>query len=121
MHEDDSAGGGSLNPPAGPSDDIAPPGRLRTRAPGWARGWLIHLVVAALAAGARVGATLTVQHATSSRPAAARGPRDAAADRHRRAPAMNREAVYKAVQPGIPDVPANLRDLQETAEGTSLG
>ncbi len=120
MHEDDSAGGGSLNPPAGPSDDIAPPGRLRTRAPGWARGWLIHLVVAALAAGAGVGATLTVQHATSSRPAAARGPRDAAADRHRGAQAMNDEAVYKAVEPGIVDVTANLRYLQETAEGTGF-
>jgi len=120
MHEDDSAGGGSLNPPSGPSDDIVPPGRPWTRAPYWARGLLVHLVVAALAAAAGVGATLAVQHATSSRPAASHDQSDTAADRHRWAQAMDDEAVYDAVEPGIVDVTANLQYLQETAKGTGF-
>ena len=120
MHEDDSAGGGSLNPPSGPSDDIVPPGRPWTRAPYWAKGLLVHLVVAALAAAAGVGATLAVQHATSSRPAASHDQSDTAADRHRWAQAMDDEAVYDAVEPGIVDVTANLQYLQETAKGTGF-
>src|SRR5260370_27611193 len=111
MPEGDSAGGGSLNPPAGPSADIVPPGRPRVRVPRWARGLLIHLVVAALAAAAGVGATLTVQHATSSRPAGPQGPRDATASLHRGAHAMDDEAVYEAVEPGIVDVTANRQSL----------
>src|ERR1700686_3860932 len=94
MHEDDSAGGESLIPPAGPSDgattdSTAPAGPWgnvtasagqRARSPSGARGLLVYLVVAALAAAAGVGTTLAVQHASSVRPSATRAPRDAAAD-----------------------------------------
>ena len=41
----------------------------------------------------------------------------AAADRHG---AMNDEAVYNAVEPGVVDVAADLRYLQETAKGTGF-
>ena len=44
-------------------------------------------------------------------------PRAAAADRHG---AMNDEAVYEAVEPGVVDVTANLQYLQETAKGTGF-
>ena len=101
MHEDDSAGGGSLIPSAGPS----------------ARGLLIYLMVAVLAAAAGVGTTLAVQHARPARADATRMPRDAAADRPG---AMNDEAVYDAVEPGVVDVTANLQYLQEAAEGTGF-
>jgi S1-C subfamily serine protease len=126
MHEDDSAGGEGLIPPAGPSDDaptstgfrgqVMPPAGLRAHPPGWARGLLIYLVVAALAAAAGVGSTLAVQHVTSARPSASQTPRDAA----NQPGAMNDEAVYAAVEPGIVDVASNLRYLQETAEGTGF-
>ena len=101
MHEDDSAGGGSLIPPAEPS----------------ARGLLIYLMVAVLAAAAGVGTTLAVQHARPARADAIRMPHDAAADRQG---AMNDEAVYDEVEPGIVDVTANLQYLQEAAEGTGF-
>ena len=101
MHEDDSAGGGSLIPPAGPS----------------ARGLLIYLMVAVLAAAAGVGTTLAVQHERPARADATRMPRDAAADRPG---AMNDDAVYDAVEPGVVDVTANLQYLQEAAEGTGF-
>ena len=127
MHEDDSAGGESLIFPAGPSDDATPPAglpgsvtasvRQRARSPSRASALLIYLVVAALAAAAGVGTTLAVQHAGSAHPGAAGAPRDAAADR---LGAMNDEAVYDAVEPGIVDVTSNLRYLQETAEGTGF-
>ena len=135
MHEDDSAGGESLisspgpsddSTPPGPSDDSTPPGpsgevtasaRQRARSPNWARGLLIYLVVAAVAATAGVGTTLAVQHASSARPGATRAPHGAAADQ---LGAMNDEAVYDEVEPGIVDVTSNLRYLQETAEGTGF-
>ena len=137
MHEDDSAGGESLPSPAGPSDDSAPPAvlpgdltrpaglpgtvaptaRLVTRSTSWARALLIYLAVAALAAAAGVGTTLAVQHATAARPGASQTPRRAAAAQPG---AMNDEAVYDEVEPGIVDVTANLRYLQETAEGTGF-
>ncbi len=150
MHEDDSTGAESLPSPARPSDDSAPPAelsddltvlpddlkglpddlkgpagfhgtvapaaRLGTRSTSWARALLIYLAVAALAAGAGVGTTLVVQHATAARPGASQTPRDAAAQPG----AMNDEAVYDEVEPGIVDVTANLRYLQETAEGTGF-
>ena len=146
MHQGDSAGGGSLIPPGEPSDDPAPPAdpadetappadpagprddadlaensrptaRLWARSPGWARGLLVYLVVAVLAAAAGVGTTLAVQHAGPSRPDAARTPADIAADRPG---TMNEQAVYNQVEPGIVDVTANLQYLQETAEGTGF-
>ncbi len=101
MHEDDSAGGGSLIPPAGSS----------------ARGLLIYLMVAVLAAAAGVGTTLAVQHARPVRADAIRMPHDAAADRPG---AMNDEAVYDEVEPGVVDVTANLQYLQEAAKGTGF-
>src|SRR6266568_1897289 len=106
MHEDDSADGGSLTPPAGPSDQ-----------PGRARALLIYLVVAVLSATAGVGTTLAVQHATSTGPRGTGMPRDAAADRPG---ALNDEAVYNKVEPGVVDVTANLQYLQETAKGTGF-
>jgi S1-C subfamily serine protease len=125
MHEDDSAGGESLISPAGPSADATPladpPDNVTASARQWARspsgirGLLIYLVVAALAAAAGVGTTLTVQHISSARPGATRAAPDAPE------PAvMNDEAVYNEVEPGIVDVTSNLRYLQETAEGTGF-
>ncbi len=137
MHEGDGAGGESLTSPAGPSGDgtlpaglpgdftapagspgtVASAARFGARSAGWARALLIYLVVAALSAAAGVGTTLVVQHATAVRPGASRTPRDAAADQPG---AMNDEAVYDEVEPGIVDVTSNLRYLQETAEGTGF-
>jgi S1-C subfamily serine protease len=84
------------------------------------RGLLVYLVVAALSALAGVGTTLAVQHAGPSRPDAAPAPRDAAADRLKEPGALDDEAVYDQVEPGIVDVAADLRYLQETAEGTGF-
>ena len=126
MHEDDSAGGESLISSPGPSDDSTPPGpsgdvtafaRQRARSPSRARGLLIYLVVATVAAAAGVGTTLAVQHVSSARPGATRAPHNAAADQ---LGAMNDEAVYDEVEPGIVDVTSNLRYLQDTAEGTGF-
>ena len=103
MHEDDSAGGGSAGP-------------IRRWPDPRSRGLLTYLVVAALAAAAGVGTTLTVQHVSPARPGATRTPHDAAAEPE----AMNDEAVYNKVEPGIVDVASNLRYLQETAEGTGF-
>jgi S1-C subfamily serine protease len=117
MHEDDSAGGGAQISPAGPSD-AAIPARTYARPSGRARRMLVYLAVTVLSATAGVGTTLAVQHLGSARPsAAAPMPRAAAADQ---AGAMNDEAVYNEVEPGIVDVTANLEYLQETAEGTGV-
>jgi S1-C subfamily serine protease len=96
MHEDDSADGGSIGRP---------------------RALLIYLVVAVLSATAGVGTTLAVQHATATGPRGTGVPREAAADRPG---AMNDEAVYNQVEPGVVDVTANLQYLQETAKGTGF-
>jgi S1-C subfamily serine protease len=128
MHEDDSTGGGARISPAGPSDAAPPPpeppeattipARPRGRRPsGRARRMLVYLAVAAFSATAGVGTTLVVQHVGAARPNAAPTPRAAAADRPG---AMNDEAVYDQVEPGIVDVTANLDYLQETAEGTGF-
>ena len=108
MHEGDSRDGDAPIRPACSSDG---------RAPGWFRRWLTYLVVAALSAAAGIGATRVVQHLTAPGPGAAGMPRAAAADRHG---AMNDEAVYEAVEPGVVDVTANLPYLQETAKGTGF-
>jgi S1-C subfamily serine protease len=71
--------------------------------------------VAALSAAAGVGATVAAQHVMSSGSGPAATPRDAAVR-----PAMNVQAVYRQVMPGIVDVTANLRYLQETAKGTGF-
>jgi len=90
MHEDDSAD--------------APPARTR------ARGWLVYLCVAALAAAGGVGTTLLVKHISTERPAALAWP----------AVPMHDAAVYREVEPGVVDVTANLQYLGETAEGTGI-
>jgi S1-C subfamily serine protease len=118
MHEGDSSDGGALIPPAGPSDHRAPP--AGTRPAVLLRALLTYLVVAALSAAAGVGATLTVQRVTAPSPGGAGTPRDAAADRLKGTTAMNDEAVYEAVEPGVVDVAADLRYLQETAKGTGF-
>jgi S1-C subfamily serine protease len=126
MHEDDSADGGSQRPSddtaplAGLPGHLAPPGRPWAHLPGWARGLLIYLVVAAVSATAGVGATLVVQHAGSPGPDTTRLPHDAAAHRPYGAGAMNDEAVYDEVEPGVVDVTANLKYRQETAKGTGF-
>jgi len=113
MHDGDSADGRSPEPPA--------PSPARAQRPGLVRGLLIYLAVAVASGAAGVGATVVVQHATGTRPQAAAGlSRDAAA-RHVTTPdAMNDEAVYGMVEPGVVDVTASLRYLQETAKGTGF-
>ena len=118
MHEGDSRDGGALNPPAESSD--RPPPAAGTRPPGLLRALLTYLVVAAVSAVAGVGATLIVQRVTAPRPGASGTPREAAADRLKGAAALNDEAVYHAVEPGVVDVAADLRYLQETAKGTGF-
>jgi len=115
MHEGDSRDGGAQIGPASPSDRPGPAGR--TGALGWFRTWLTYLVVAALSAIAGAGATRAVQHLTAPGPAATGMPRAAAAEQHG---ALNDEAVYEAVEPGVVDVAANLGYLQETAKGTGF-
>ena len=118
MHEGDSRDGGALNPPAESSDHPPPP--AGTHPPGLLRALLTYLVVAAVSAVAGVGATLIVQRVTAPRPGASGTPREAAADRLKGAAALNDEAVYQAVEPGVVDVAADLRYLQETAKGTGF-
>ena len=118
MHEGDSRDGGALNPPAESSDRPAPP--AGTRPPGLLRALLTYLVVAAVSAIAGVGATLILQRVTAPRPGASGTPHHAAADRLKEAAALNDEAVYHAVEPGVVDVAADLRYLQETAKGTGF-
>ena len=118
MHEGDSSDGGALIPPAEPSDQPAPP--AGTRPPGLLRTLLTYLVVAALSAAVGVGATLTVQRVTAPRPGTAGMTRAAGADRLNGAATLNDEAVYRAVEPGVVDVAANLAYLQETAKGTGF-
>ncbi|HWN00809.1 MAG TPA: trypsin-like peptidase domain-containing protein [Streptosporangiaceae bacterium] len=115
MHEGDSRDGGAQIGPARPSDPPAPAGR--TGAPGWFRAWLTYLAVAALSTLAGAGATRGVQHLTAPGPAATGMARAAAAEKHG---ALNDEAVYEAVEPGVVDVTANLQYLQETAKGTGF-
>ena len=109
MHEDDSGDGGRTFLPAGPS---AGAGGKR-----WARRLAVHLTVAAVSAAAGVGATVATQHALGSGPGTTGTPRDAAAEQR---VAMDDQAVYRQVEPGIVDVTADLQYLQETAKGTGF-
>jgi S1-C subfamily serine protease len=118
MHEGDRSDGGALIPPAGSPGHPAPP--AGTRPPGLLRALLTYLVVAALSAAAGVGATMIVQRVTAPSPGGAGTPRDAAAARLKGTTAMNDEAVYNVVEPGVVDVAADLRYLQETAKGTGF-
>jgi S1-C subfamily serine protease len=111
MHEGDSVSGGPVPAPAGP-----PRRRYRPAAPRWARGLLVYLVVVVLAAAAGVGTTLTVRPSGPAR-GTALTPDAAAASRFA---ALNDEAVYDRVEPGVVDVNANLEYLDETAEGTGF-
>ena len=115
MHEGDGTEGGAPIPPARSQARAAP--AAGTRAPGLLRVWLTYLVVAALSTMAGVGATLAVQHVIAPGPGATAVPRAAAADRPT---VMNDEAVVQAVEPGVVDVTASLRYLQETAKGTGF-
>lgn len=78
---------------------------------------VVHLTVAALSAAIGVGATVATQHVMAADGGAAVTPRDAAAEQYE---AMNDQAVYKQVEPGVVDVTANLQYLQETAKGTGF-
>jgi S1-C subfamily serine protease len=101
MHDDDSADG-------------------RSPKPGPVRALLIYLAVAAVSAAAGVGATEAVRHAAGLRPHAAALSRDTAERRVAKPAAMNDEAVYRKVEPGVVDVTASLRYFQETAKGTGF-
>ena len=78
---------------------------------------VVHLTVAALSAVAGAGATVVTQHVMAPGGGAAATSRAAAAEQHE---AMNDQAVYKQVEPGVVDVTANLQYRQETAKGTGF-
>jgi S1-C subfamily serine protease len=78
---------------------------------------VVHLTVAALSAVAGAGATVVTQHVMASGGGAAVTSRAAAAEQHE---AMNDQAVYRQVEPGVVDVTSNLQYLQETAKGTGF-
>lgn len=78
---------------------------------------VVHLTVAALSAATGVGATVVAQHVVASGEDAAGTARAAAAEQHE---AMNDQAVYKQVEPGVVDVTANLGYREETAKGTGI-
>jgi S1-C subfamily serine protease len=124
MRDDDGASARSFIPPglgAGPPPQMpgwrARRGRERQRSPGRqrGRGLLVYAMVVVLAGTAGAGATVAARHAFWSGGATgydittAGGPE-----------AMNDEAVYNEVAPGIVDVSANLTYLEETAEGTGI-
>jgi S1-C subfamily serine protease len=78
---------------------------------------VVHLTVAALSAATGVGATVVAQHVMAADGHAAWTPRAAAAEQYE---AMNDQAVYKQVEPGVVDVTSSLQYLQETAKGTGF-
>ena len=78
---------------------------------------VVHLTVAALSAVAGAGATVVTQHVMAPDGGAAATSRAAADEQPE---AMNDQAVYKQVEPGVVDVTANLQYLQETAKGTGF-
>jgi S1-C subfamily serine protease len=78
---------------------------------------VVHLTVAALSAVAGAGATVVTQHVMAPGGGAAATSRAAADEQPE---AMNDQAVYKQVEPGVVDVTANLQYRQETAKGTGF-
>ena len=128
MHEGDITNAESSPPPAEPPPPAGPPAEPPTGPPLPAgpaadpprgtKGLLICLVVAIVAAMAGVGTTLAVHHPGATNSGTGLLPADAAAAG--RPLAMNDEAVYNEVEPGIVDVNANLQYLEETAEGTGF-
>jgi len=78
---------------------------------------VVHLTVAALSAATGAGATVVAQQVMASGEDAAGTPLAAAAEQHE---AMNDQAVYKRVEPGVVDVTSNLKYLEETAKGTGF-
>ena len=116
MRDDGGASERSFIPPglaAGPQQGR---GRRRDeRRPARGRGVLVYAMVVVLAGTAGAGATVAARHAlwpgngTAYDITTAGGPK-----------AMNDEAVYNEVAPGIVDVSANLQYLEETAEGTGI-
>jgi S1-C subfamily serine protease len=78
---------------------------------------VVHLTVATLSAATGAGATVVTQHVMASGEDAAGTPRAAAAEQHE---AMDDQAVYKRVEPGVVDVTSNLGYLEETAKGTGF-
>jgi S1-C subfamily serine protease len=83
----------------------------------WVRRMVVHLTVAALSAATGAGATVVAQQVMASGEDATGTPLAAAAEQHE---AMNDQAVYKRVEPGVVDVTSNLRYLEETAKGTGF-
>jgi len=78
---------------------------------------VVHLTVAALSAAAGAGATVVAQHVVAPGEDGAGTARAAAAEQHE---AMNDQAVYKRVEPGVVDVTSNLEYREETAKGTGF-
>jgi S1-C subfamily serine protease len=130
MHDDDGASERSFIPPGlGAGLPPRPPmwqalcgrgrqqgrGRPRSRGRQRGRGLLVYAMVVVLAGISGAGATVAARHAlwpggaTAYDITTAGGPE-----------AMNDEAVYNEVAPGIVDVSANLKYLEETAEGTGF-
>src|SRR5580700_502827 len=130
MHDDDGASERSFIPPGlGAGLPPRPPmwqalrgrgrqqgrGRPRSRGRERGRGLLVYAMVVVLAGISGAGATVAARHAfwpggaTAYDITTAGGPE-----------AMNDEAVYNEVAPGIVDVSANLKYLEETAEGTGF-
>jgi S1-C subfamily serine protease len=93
-------------------------------ASGRARAWVTYAVVAVLAASAGVGTTVAVHNVVSAGQGVGReagamvaaGPGGFAGH----SDAMNDEAVYDEVVPGVVDVSSDLQYLEETAEGTGI-
>jgi S1-C subfamily serine protease len=113
MREGGDADGDSLSP------SPAAGGRVSTRA----RGFLAFAMVAVLAASAGVGTTIEVRHVLSSGQGVPRSPGSMAAGSasgRDGSEAMNDEAVYDKVVPGIVDVSSDLHYLEETAKGTGI-
>jgi S1-C subfamily serine protease len=110
MREDGVANGDSLAP--------------SPTASGRVRGFLAFAMVTVLAASAGVGTTIGVRHVLSSGRVAPWPPGVMAAagpgSGRDGSEAMNDEAVYDKVLPGIVDVSSDLRYLEETAKGTGI-
>jgi S1-C subfamily serine protease len=78
---------------------------------------VVHLTVAGLSAAVGAGATVVAQHVVAPGEDVAGTARAAAAEQHE---AMNDQAVYKRVEPGVVDVTSNLGYREETAKGTGF-
>ena len=116
MHDDGGAGERSFISPglgAAPRQGWRQRGRGPRRERG--RGVLVYAMVVVLAGTAGAGTTVAARHAFWAGSGTAYGITTAGGPG-----AMNDAAVYNEVAPGIVDVSANLKYMEETAEGTGF-